>query len=130
MGETSNFWQVSGASGLTDFKAKTVFATIDGNVTQQTKNVGDASGTMALGINFTQVDFTAPRTWSLPASPNQGHSVKVKAPHNCSISNTLTISASAGAIDFTGNTTVVLSSPDAAVELVYVDKVNNLWKMF
>jgi fibronectin-binding autotransporter adhesin len=130
LGETSNFWQVSGSSGLMDFKAKTVFATLDGNVTQQTKNVGDASGTMALGINFTQADFTAPRTWTLPASPNQGHSVKVKAPHNCSISNTLTISASAGAIDFTGNTVVVLSSPDAAVELVYVDKVNNLWKMF
>lgn len=130
LGETSNFWQVSGSSGLMDFKAKTVFATIDGSVTQQTNNVGDASGTMKLGINFTQADFTAPRTWSLPASPNQGHSVKVKAPHNCSISNTLTISASAGAIDFVGNPTVVLSSPDASVELVYVDKINDLWKMF
>ena len=129
-GTSTDFWQVSGSTGLTDFKAKTVFATVDGNVTQQTTNLGDADGTLSLGINYSQADFTAPHTWTLPASPSVGQSVKVKAPHNCNITNTLTVSAGAKAIDFTGNTTVVLASPDAALELVYVDSSNNLWKIF
>jgi hypothetical protein len=129
-GTSTDFWQVSGSTGLTDFKAKTVFATVDGNVTQQTTNLGDADGTLSLGINYSQADFTGPHTWTLPASPSVGQSVKVKAPHNCNITNTLTVSAGAKAIDFTGNTTVVLASPDAALELVYVDSANNLWKIF
>ena len=129
-GTSTDFWQVSGSTGLTDFKAKTVFATVDGNVTQQTTNLGDADGTLSLGINYSQADFTGPHTWTLPASPSVGQSVKVKAPHNCNITNTLTVSAGAKAIDFTGNTTVVLASPDAAMELVYVDSVNTLWKIF
>jgi hypothetical protein len=129
-GTSTDFWQVSGSTGLTDFKAKTVFATVDGNVTQQTTNLGDADGTLSLGINYSQADFTGPHTWTLPASPSVGQSVKVKAPHNCNITNTLTVSAGAKAIDFTGNTTVVLASPDAAMELVYVDSANNLWKIF
>ena len=129
-GTTSDFWQVINGANLTDFKAKTVFATVDGNVTQKTTNLGDADGTLSLGINYSQADFTGPHTWTLPASPSVGQSVKVKAPHNCNITNTLTVSASAKAIDFTGNTTVVLASPDAAMELVYVDSANNLWKIF
>jgi len=129
-GTSTDFFQVSGTAGLTDFKAKTVFATVDGNVTQQTTNLGDANGTLSVGINYSQADFTAPRTWTLPASPSVGQSVKVKAPHNCDVTNTLTVSAGAKAIDFTGNTTVVLASPDAALELVYVDSANNLWKIF
>jgi hypothetical protein len=129
-GTSTDFWQVSGSTGLTDFKAKTVFATVDGNVTQQTTNLGDADGTLSLGINYSQADFTGPHTWTLPASPSVGQSVKVKAPHNCDVTNTLTVSAGAKAIDFTGNTTVVLASPDAALELVYVDSANNLWKIF
>lgn len=129
-GTSTDFWQVSGSTGLTDFKAKTVFATVDGHVTQQVTNLGDASVTLSVGINYSQADFTAPRTWTLPASPSVGQSVKVKAPHNCDVTNTLTVSAGAKAIDFTGNTTVVLASPDAALELVYVDSANNLWKIF
>ena len=129
-GTSTDFWQVSGSTGLTDFKAKTVFATVDGNVTQQVTNLGDANGTLSVGINYSQADFTAPHTWTLPASPSVGQSVKVKAPHNCDVTNTLTVSAGAKAIDFTGNTTVVLASPDAALELVYVDSANNLWKIF
>lgn len=129
-GTSTDFFQVSGSTGLTDFKAKTVFATVVGNVTQQTTNLGDANGTLSLGINYSQVDFTGPHTWTLPASPSVGQSVKVKAPHNCNITNTLTVSAGAKAIDFTGNTTVVLASPDAAMELVYVDSANDLWKIF
>jgi len=129
-GTSTDFFQVSGTAGLTDFKAKTVFATVDGNVTQQVTNLGDANGTLSVGINYSQADFTAPHTWTLPASPSVGQSVKVKAPHNCNITNTLTVSAGAKAIDFTGNTTVVLASPDAALELVYVDSANNLWKIF
>jgi hypothetical protein len=130
VGTSSDFWQVSGTAGLTDFKAKTVFATVNGNVIQQATNLGDANGTMSLGINYTQANFTGPHTWTLPASPSVGHSVKVKAPHNCNGTNTLTVSASVGGIDYTGNSTVVLASPDAAMELVYVDSVNTLWKIF
>jgi hypothetical protein len=130
VGTSSDFWQVTGSSGLTDFKAKTVFATVNGNVIQQATNLGDADGTMSLGINYTQANFTGPHTWTLPASPSVGHSVKVKAPHNCNGTNTLTVSASVGGIDYTGNSTVVLASPDAAMELVYVDSVNTLWKIF
>lgn len=129
-GTSTDFFQVSGSTGLTDFKAKTVFATVVGNVTQQTTNLGDANGTLSLGINYSQADFTGPHTWTLPASASVGQSVKVKAPHNCNITNTLTVSAGAKAIDFTGNTTVVLASPDAAIELVYVDSANDLWKIF
>ena len=130
IGTSSDFWQVTGSSGLTDFKAKTVFATVNGNVIQQATNLGDADGTMSLGINYTQANFTGPHTWTLPASPSVGHSVKVKAPHNCNGTNTLTVTAAVGAIDFAGNTSVVLASPDAAMELVYVDSVNTLWKIF
>ena len=129
-GTTSDFWQVINGANLTDFKAKTVFATVDGNVTQQATNLGDANGTMSLGINYSQADFTGPHTWTLPSTPSVGYSVKVKAPHNCNGTNTLTVSASVGGIDYTGNSTVVLASPDAAMELVYVDSVNTLWKIF
>ena len=130
VGTSSDFWQVSGTAGLTDFKAKTIFATVNGNVIQQATNLGDADGTMSLGINYTQANFTGPHTWTLPSTPSVGHSVKVKAPHNCNGTNTLTVTAAVGAIDFAGNTSVVLASPDAAMELVYVDSANTLWKIF
>lgn len=129
-GTTSDFWQVINGANLTDFKAKTVFATVNGDVIQQATNLGDANGTMSLGINYSQADFTGPHTWTLPSTPSVGYSVKVKAPHNCNGTNTLTVSASVGGIDYTGNSTVVLASPDAAMELVYVDSVNTLWKIF
>ena len=64
---------------------------------------------------------------SLPASPDVGDNVFVKAPSNCSSTNTLTINRQ-GSHTIDGETAIVLESPHAAVMLVYV--VSNTWKVF
>lgn len=81
-------------------------------------NHGDANGTLVEGMNFSSAVFSAARTWTLPASPDAGDVITVKAPSNAS-TNDLTI-ARAGSQTIDGETSVVLMSDNGAVELVYL----------
>ena len=81
-------------------------------------NHGDANGTLAEGMNFSSADFSAARTWTLPASPDAGDVVTVKAPANAAAYE-LTI-ARAGSQTIDGETSVVLMSDNGAIEFVYL----------
>ena len=45
---------------------------------------GDAAATLVEGMNWSSAVFSASRTWTLPASPDAGYVVTVKAPSNAS----------------------------------------------
>ena len=79
---------------------------------------GDNAATLVEGMNWSSATFTAARTWTLPASPDSGDVVSVKAPSNAS-ANPLTVSK-AGSQTIDGATTVTLSSDYGAVDFVYV----------
>ena len=64
----------------------------------------------------------------LPNAPAVGDSIKIKAPSNCSTSNTITISPLNGSHRIDEQTSIVLESPNAAVELVYVG--DDDWRIF
>ena len=81
-------------------------------------NHGDANGTLAEGMNFSGAAFSAARTWTLPASPDAGDVVTVKAPSNAATYE-LTV-ARAGSQTIDGETSVVLMSDNGAIELVYL----------
>ena len=90
-------------------------------------NTIDNLGTGSVGINY-WADLAGNETMVLPASPTVGDSIRVKAPSNCGEAGTITISPLTGAHTIDGSASIVLESPHAAVELVYV--VANLWKVF
>ena len=79
---------------------------------------GDNAATLVEGMNWSSATFTAARTWTLPASPDSGDVVSVKAPSNAS-ANPLTVSK-AGSQTIDGATTVTISSDYGAVDFVYV----------
>ena len=79
---------------------------------------GDAAATLVEGMNWSSATFTAARTWTLPASPDAGDVITVKAPTNAS-TFALTISK-AGSQTIDGQDVVVLNSPNAAVAFTYV----------
>ena len=79
---------------------------------------GDANATLVEGMNWSSATFTAARTWTLPASPDAGDVISVKAPSNCS-AYALTVSR-AGSQTIDGMTAVVLNSDNGAVDFVYV----------
>jgi len=93
---------------------------------RQSINLKDNGDTLDLGINYF-ADLGGAESVSLPASPSAGDSVRLKAPSNCSSTNTLTINRQ-GSHTIDGETSVVLESPFAAVEFVYV--ATNLWRIF
>jgi hypothetical protein len=86
----------------------------------------DNTNTLSNGVNYF-ADLSGAEAVSLPASPDVGDNVYVKAPSNCSSTNTLTINRQ-GSHTIDGETSIVLESPHAAVMLVYV--VANTWKVF
>ena len=86
----------------------------------------DNTETLAAGVNYF-ADLGGAEAASLPAAPSVGDVVHVKAPSNCSTSNTLTINRQ-GSHTIDGETSIVLESPHAAVMLVYV--VADTWKVF
>jgi hypothetical protein len=88
--------------------------------------VGDADANLVEGFNYGNVSLTAARTWSLPAPSEAGDIVHVKAPDNCSSTNTITIDG--GTID--GESSIVLESPHAAVSLICIDVGSDLWKLY
>ena len=81
-------------------------------------NHGDANGTLTEGMNYSSSTFSAARTWTLPASPDAGDVVSVKAPSNAS-ANELTI-LRAGSQTIDGETQVVIMSDNGAIDLVYL----------
>jgi hypothetical protein len=95
-----------------------------------TSNVasGSNSATLEVGVNYFGVHGGAISA-TLPASAGLtvGESVKIKAGSDCSTTNTLTINK-AGSQTIDGATAIVLESPFAAVELVYV--VADTWRVF
>ena len=88
----------------------------------------DPATNLVAGVNFF-ADFGSDASFSrnLPASPAIGDSVMVKAPSDCGVSKTITI-ARQGSHTIDGATSIVLESPHAAVQCVYV-KLNQ-WRVF
>ena len=82
------------------------------------QNIGDSAGTLAEGMNWSSANFTAARTWTLPASPDAGDVVSVKAPANAGTYNLTVLKAGSQTID--GLTQVVIESDHGALELVFV----------
>jgi len=88
--------------------------------------IGDANGTLVAGVNYASADTSAARTWTLPASPALGDSVKVKA---AGLSGGAITIARAGSQTIDGsNTSIILESDNAAVELIYVAADD--WRVF
>ena len=87
----------------------------------------DDGGTLAVGVNYFADLAGGGESATLPASPSVGQSVKIKAPSNCSAANPLTINK-AGSQTIDGATAIVLESPFAAVELIYI--ADNDWRVF
>jgi hypothetical protein len=88
--------------------------------------LADDSSTLIAGVNYF-ADLAGAEACSLPASPTVGQSVKLKAPSNCSSTNKITVNIQ-GSHTIDGQASIILESPDAAVEFVYV--VSNMWKVF
>jgi len=79
---------------------------------------GDADADLVEGMNWSTATFTGARTWTLPASPDAGDTVSVKAPANAEVYALTILRAGSQTID--GQNDVVLASPNAAVDFVYV----------
>ena len=87
---------------------------------------GNADATLAVGVNYSNAAPSEDRVLTLPASPADGQSVKVKA--NADMAGGAYVITRAGSQTIDGETSIRLESPHAAVELVYVG--GNLWKVF
>ena len=101
--------------------------TFIGNGTAAVANKDDGD-TLAVGVNYFS-NHGGAESVTLPASSDMsvGESVKIKAGSDCSTTNTLTVNK-AGSQTIDGATAIVLESPFAAVELVYV--AADLWRVF
>ena len=89
----------------------------------------DNGNSLKVGVNWF-ADLGGAEAATLPSSVNSsiGDSIKLKAPSNCSAVNTLTLNTQAGDQKIDGADSIVLESPHAAVELVYV--AADQWKVF
>jgi len=100
---------------------------IGGGITAVT-SFGDEYATLAKGVNFASANTSQARTLTLPASAGMsvGESIKVKVAGVASGAVTI---ARAGSQTIDGNnTSIVLESDNAAVELVYVAADD--WRVF
>ena len=119
------------------------FIIIDGNTTKQipasdlksyvsdaalTVHAAKSNGdTLAAGVNFFASSSIANTAVDLPASPSAGDQIFIKAMENCGSTRLVTISKQ-GSHTIDGETSIVLESPFAAVQCVFVG--NNEWKIF
>ncbi len=87
--------------------------------------VGDANATLTEGTTYGTTTLTADRTWSLPAAPDAGDMVRVKAPP--SLGGFELVIAKQGSHTIDGLGTISLQSDSASVTLIYV--AANLWKI-
>ena len=92
---------------------------------QNVQNVDD-SGTLQVGFNYWS-NLGGAEAATLPASPTVGDIVWIKAPSNCSSTNTVTINK-AGSQTIDGETAIKLVSPYAAVSIAYVG--SDLWRIY
>jgi hypothetical protein len=86
----------------------------------------DNSEDLDVGFNYFAA-LGGAESCNLPASPEVGQIVQLKAPSNCSSTNTITVNKQ-GSHTIDGGTSIVLESPDAAVSFVYV--TTNTWKVY
>jgi uncharacterized protein with beta-barrel porin domain len=124
------------ARGITVFEqsvtmqAHLTASTISGDVfagdIRENVNLADNGETLDNGYNYFATLGQA-KSVSLPLTPSVGDIVKIKAPADCSNSYTITISAQ-GSHTIDGVSSIILESPNAAIEVVYV--ATNLWKLF
>ncbi len=101
-----------------------------GSMASTVTEVPDGDFNLNIGVNFSTASLTAIRTWTLPASPSVGESVKIKAPENCGNGPGLyniTIQRNGSQL-IDNETFVTLESPWAAIECVYV--ATNKWSIF
>ena len=122
---SGDIFVASGSSGLVDIQASSFYGTFVGTMASPVTLVADA-GTLVLGVNYF-ADVAGASSVTLPAAPSVGETVRVKAPSNCSTTNTITVNR-AGSQTIDGENLIVLESPFAAVEFVYV--ATNLWRIF
>ena len=92
-------------------------------------NTIDNNGTCSVGINYFNNNHGGAETIRLPASAGltAGESIRIKAAGDCSATNKVTVLI-AGSQTIDGENAIVLESPNAAVELVYV--AADLFKIF
>lgn len=87
--------------------------------------VGNADATLTEGTTYGTTTLTADRTWTLPASPDAGDMVRVKAPP--SLDGFKLLLAKQGSHTIDGVNDIILESDSASVTLIYV--AANLWKI-
>ena len=122
---SGDIFVASGSSGLKSIQASSFYGTFVGTMASPVTLVADA-GTLAIGVNYF-ADVAGASSVTLPAAPSVGESVRVKAPSNCSTINAITVNR-AGSQTIDAENFIVLESPFAAVEFVYV--ATNLWRIF
>jgi hypothetical protein len=122
---SGDIFVASGSSGLIDIQAANFYGTLVGTMASPVTLIADA-GTLVTGVNYF-ADVAGASSVNLPAAPSVGDSIRVKAPSNCSTTNTITINRQ-GSHTIDAETFIVLESPFAAVECVYV--ATNLWRIF
>ena len=118
--------QLKKGAAFSALRAETFVGNLQGAVSQTINAIGDAAGNLVVGFNYGSADTTASRTWTLPASPGIGQIVHVKAPSAVHSSGITILKSGSQTID--GASSIVLESPYAAVNLMYVSA--NLWRIF
>jgi len=110
---------------------KMTFTNFKSGISAEDVALKDDGGVLAPGVNyFANLGGAEAVTLPLGSSYSVGTSVRVKAPSNCSVTNTLTINRS-GSNTIDGANSVVIQSPHGALEMVYVSGSDgNLWKIF
>jgi hypothetical protein len=115
-------------AGFADLKVNKLIGDVEGSLRISMNAIADANGTLQAGFNYGSTDLTAARTWTLPNAPLAGDIVYVKAPSNIDSTNHIIIQKGDASHSIDGLDNIVLESPFAAVNLVYV--AANLWRVF
>ena len=118
--------EIKKGASFSNIRANKFIGDLEGSVAQVIAAIGDADGTLAVGFNYGSADTTALRTWTLPASPEVGQVVHVKAPSAVNSQGIKIQKAGSQTID--GAAFITLESPFAAVNLMYV--ANNIWRVY
>jgi len=126
-GELTASLGISGSYFMGDGSRLTGVATSGGGSNVAINGIGNADGNLQVGFNYGTVAFDAARTWTTPASLDEGDIVRVKAPDGVNATNSLTVAAYAdNTID--GVSAVTIESPYASVALCYV--VSGSYRIF
>ena len=97
-------------------------ADVQGDLIEAVQLIGDANGSLAVGMNAPSAAASAPRTWTLPASAGMmaGQSIKIKAYANAG-THTVTIARAAVGQKIDGSAAdISLESDSAGITLMYV----------